>query len=522
MDQVKVFLRQCVKHRFWIAVGISMLLPMIGYFLGIGPIVEATTKAEGEIKNADTEVKKYNSPGLPNSQYPPIVKEKTELLTKDVDATWQKLFEQQEPLLRWPAVVEPQFRAWGKKWPENVDRGVVTQAIVDYTIAYPDFVTKLYKSFTPWDPLEGTGIVAAPEEQILIRPAAFDPAVPPELGKVWAEQERLWVVTALLDVVRKVNDSVGAKDWDGAIIKQINGIEVGTQLAQDQVSIARGETLEPAQDLFPEGQEPAAAPTADASMDPTMMGMMSPNPNAQAGLVLYIKTDSTQYTSLPIMMSVLVDQAHLQDFLIGLENSPISIQVKEPEISKPMKPVEKPVYGMNMNFGYGMGGYGMGMGMDGAMMPGGYGMGMNMGMGRGMAMPGEGMLGMGMGMGMNPAAKQGKSVRDIDKKALREKAAKEAKAKPVVKAKALDPYYNVIEVTVYGQARFYNAPPPPAPAESSSTPPADGATSPDPAAPAPAADPATPAPADPAAAQPDGAAPASAPAPTPAPAPPQS
>ena len=50
-------------------------------------------------------------------------------------------------------------------------------------------------------------------------------------------------MTALLDVVAKVNDSVGAKDWDGAIIKQINAIEVGTPTAQDQKSIAKGEVL---------------------------------------------------------------------------------------------------------------------------------------------------------------------------------------------------------------------------------------------------------------------------------------
>jgi len=199
MDQVKVFLRQCVKHRFWIAVGISALLPMIGYLIGSGPINEATAKAETEIKGADGEVKKFTTPGLPNDQYVPIVKAKTEVLSKDVQATWQKLFEQQEPLLRWPESVEPEFRRWGRKWPQDVDRGQVQKTIIDYTIEYPNFVSKVYRTFKPWNPEDGTGIVAAPDEKLLMTPAPFTPETPPLLGAVWAEQERLWVLTALLD-----------------------------------------------------------------------------------------------------------------------------------------------------------------------------------------------------------------------------------------------------------------------------------------------------------------------------------
>ncbi len=72
MDQLKDFLKQCVKYRFWIAFGISLLLPMIGYFVGVGTIVEATTKREGEIKSAKTDIGKYTSPGIVNAQYQPI------------------------------------------------------------------------------------------------------------------------------------------------------------------------------------------------------------------------------------------------------------------------------------------------------------------------------------------------------------------------------------------------------------------------------------------------------------------
>ncbi len=74
--------------------------------------------------------------------------------------------------------------------------------------------------------------------------------------------------------------------------------------------------------------------------------------------VYYLKTEGqVQYKILPIMMKVLVDQAHLPDFLVGLENSPMSIQVMEPEIAKPLMPVIKPVLYADKN-AFNMGAWG--------------------------------------------------------------------------------------------------------------------------------------------------------------------
>ena len=38
MDQLKEVLRQMIIYRFWISVGLAALLPMIGYFVAVGPI----------------------------------------------------------------------------------------------------------------------------------------------------------------------------------------------------------------------------------------------------------------------------------------------------------------------------------------------------------------------------------------------------------------------------------------------------------------------------------------------------
>ncbi len=119
----------------------------------------------------------------------------------------------------------------------------------------PSTSRSLRDSFHPFDPTEGTGHRGRAPPAVLLKPAPFTIENPPELGKVWAAQERLWVQRTLLQVVAQVNKN--AKDWDSAIIKQINMLEVGSTAAQDQISIAKGQTLEEAPPLLPPGVSPA-------------------------------------------------------------------------------------------------------------------------------------------------------------------------------------------------------------------------------------------------------------------------
>lgn len=479
MDQVKEILRQAIKYRFWIALGISALLPMIAYFVGVGPVQTKAAAETATITSAEKDVKQYTSGNVINAQYKPLVSEKTEVVTKDVDASWKKLYKRQAPLLTWPDRVQDRFTAWGRKWPENVDPSAIQIAIIDYVNAYPAFVTEVYKTFKPFDPVTGEGIVSAPPEAALLRPATFTIEAPPPLGKVWASQERLWIQRTLLDVIAKVN--ADAKDWDGAIIKQINGLEVGSPLAQDQRSLAKGDTLEEAAAIDDPSKpaEPEESSSASASGSQQMMGMGGGMPAGYGGRggaaasenVAYIKTESSQFKIMPVQLTVLIDQDHIQDLLVALENSPMTIQVMDFEWSKPGARVTKPEKGQQMS--YGMGGYGDGgmMGMGGMMMGakggrmGGYGgrmMGGMMGMGAGGMGAGYGDGGM-MGMGGMGGAGGGGNVRKgVD--ARSKNYAEQAKEREAAATKGSgnplhDPYYTIVEVKITGQARFFNPPP---------------------------------------------------------------
>ena len=369
VEQLKEFLRQCIKYRFWISLSVAALFAIIAYFLGSSPIQAKADQQTKTITQAANDVKQFAAPGVPNDQFKPIVDEKTGILTKDVNSAWKQLYSRQVPLLTWPKTVQQRFREWGPKWPENVAESAVELAKVDYIEAYPEYVDGVYRVFHPFDYETGTGIVAAPSKEALLRPLVFDPTKLPGLGVIWAGQERLWIQRTVLEVVAQVNKK--AKDWDSAIIKQINLMEVGNPVAQDQRSIAKGEQLEKSEAIKAPGSEaaeetPAAGGGPMGGMQEAVMrnmmgrgGMGMGSAGAAAGAtesIFFVKpaNDKGQYKILPIMISVLVNQDHIQDFLVELENSPMAIQVMDFELQRPTSRVVKPEKGTMASLsGYG-------------------------------------------------------------------------------------------------------------------------------------------------------------------------
>ena len=487
VEQLKEFLRQCIKYRFWISLSVAALFAIIAYFLGSSPIQAKADQQTKTITQAANDVKQFAAPGVPNDQFKPIVDEKTGILTKDVNSAWKQLYSRQVPLFTWPKTVQQRFREWGPKWPENVAESAVELAKVDYIEAYPEYVDEVYRVFHPFDYETGTGIVAAPSKEALLRPLVFDPTKLPGLGVIWAGQERLWIQRTVLEVVAQVNKK--AKDWDSAIIKQINLMEVGNPVAQDQRSIAKGEQLEESEAIKAPGSEAAevagAAPAggpANSETEAMRRGAMGRAGMGGAGAVagatesiFFVKpaNDKGQYKILPIMISVLVDQDHIQDFLVELENSPMSIQVMDFELQRPASRVVKPEKGTMASLsGYGesmMGG--MMRSQMGRMSPmSGYG-GMMASYGSMMSRMSQqyGMMG-GMGMrgmdrGLAAPARKGTDKRTTNRGEVRKE---ETKAVETAKGPSLfDPYFYIVEVKVYGQARFYNPPPADAEAEPS-------------------------------------------------------
>ena len=143
---------------------------------------------------------------------------------------------------------------------------------------------------------------------MLLKPSAFTIETPPEPGQGLGRAGQLWNPTDPAGRHRRRQQR--AKDWDGAIIKQLNTLEVGNQAAQDQISLGKGEVLEEAPDIVEPGTEAAPAPDASSGGPGTsgMPGMVSGGPPQKTESVYHIQNPSVQYQILPVHLSVLIDQ----------------------------------------------------------------------------------------------------------------------------------------------------------------------------------------------------------------------
>ena len=535
MDQVKKFLKIAVANRFWILCVVAALMPMIAFLAGNGKIKTQTEAKAKDIDAAYKGVDPYKSGRIPNPEWKSLADNQTAKLTDEINVAWKKLYERQAPLLKWPLDrVEEKFRAWGRRHPETKEASTddVQLIIQDYINFHPEYVTSIYNSFRPFDFEKGSGVIVSPPEKSLLRPQTFEISKAPKLGDIWKEQEKLWVSRAVLAVIDEVNKN--AKAWEQAPIKQIVRLEVACEGAQDPMSKTKGVALVDAPAILAPGEEAVAEETEEAGGGgygaPAMGGMgggMGGRMGGKGGMmegmggmgggggvaggtttapeiVQFLAppegVENPPYFIVPIMLTVLVEQDRIADLLVELENSPMAIQVMSLDLSKPTIKVQKPEKGDTTMLGYGgntgmmgmMGGMGRGGrgGMGGMMegMEGGMGMAGGMGGRGGMGGMMEGMEG-GMGMGMGGAGdpKKGVDVRSKDRRKEREAAEKNLANR--ARFSLQDPYYNVVEVSVYGQARFYVPPPPPeavaSEGDAAAEAPAEGAEKPaDPAKPA--------------------------------------
>ena len=310
---------------------------------------------------------------------------------------------------------------------------------------YQDYIEQVYQSFHPFNPEDGSGIVAAAPKEALLQPPVFNVQPPPTLKQIWDVQERLWLQRSLLEVIAAVN--ADAKDWESASIKQISRLDVATPTALDQFSAVKAVKLEQPTEIVQEGSPPPPPPDPKAA---------KPQDGADASSIVFTQGAGGQYRLFPVALEVLMEQDKIQDLLAALKNSPMAIDVKELQWTRPPGPVVKPVKAEAGNAANVLAQYRMN---PGTIPPPGGGRGRTELLVQSYTM---GMPRMGPG-GAAPAAPKatGTDVRGrLQERERMERAKKEgvAGAEEEGKPEAPNPYLNVVQVTLYGQARFYTKP----------------------------------------------------------------
>ena len=216
-------------------------------------------------------MKAYSRPPSPPPHYKPIVEEKTEIVAKDVNKAWKELYDRQAPLLTWPETVQDRFQQVGpamagergcRQGPAG-DRGLhrSLSGLRRHGLSRPSTRSTTRPARGSWP--------RRPRRSCCGRPRSPWRSMP-DLGKVWAAQERLWIQRTLLEVVPRSTRT--PRTGIPPSSRRSLGLEVGNPWPRTSVSLAKGQQLKQAAGDPRTRRRPRLRPKAEAAAVPAAWG----------------------------------------------------------------------------------------------------------------------------------------------------------------------------------------------------------------------------------------------------------
>ncbi len=309
MDQLKL----AWVYRFWIVVGVVAVMPIVGYFIDTSSLAKSADAKARELEGIKTGLDAKLKGPFPNENWVNAVNEKKDLLDGQVGGAWIELYERQKPIKTFPKEVHDTFIQKGPKGDVDVATRLEYQKI---------FMNQYYDLIRSVDPvgLQGSKqLVILDADKVLLAksPTWITAGFAPTVGEAWLAQEKIWILRAVMDVVRRANKD--ATSWNNAPVKRILTIDLFYG-SEDKSARTKGANVK--WDVPEEYMDPAIASTKDAQ-----------NKDSYRYL-----NKSKIYKPIPVRMLLHVDQRELARVLTEFGNSDIPMEVKEIEISQASEP----------------------------------------------------------------------------------------------------------------------------------------------------------------------------------------
>ncbi|MBM4077646.1 MAG: hypothetical protein FJ267_18620, partial [Planctomycetes bacterium] len=195
-----------IKQRFWILLGIGILMPIIGWWMDTGSLAATIssrkTAIEAAKKKVPTDLKK------PNDEWTAKLSVINAKQDEAVKAAASLLWIRQREVMEWPETVVEY--AWKNGYRGNID----VDGRVIYLNSYIDGVRRVWNTVRPLKN-DGTGIVKFGFEGM--EPKAWPPNLPPLAADMWDAQEDLWLQKGLLQTIADFNGGENATRLDASI-----------------------------------------------------------------------------------------------------------------------------------------------------------------------------------------------------------------------------------------------------------------------------------------------------------------
>lgn len=198
-------LEPVLKQKFWILLGIGIIMTVTGWWLATGSLAAQITTRRGEIEGAEKKVPTGEIPNNDWSQKLAAINTEQDLAVK---STARGLWERQRAKMTWPETVD-EF-AW-----KNGYRGEIDQAgRVNYRTAYYFDVRRVWESVRPFNKFDGSGIVEFDPSKM---PQRIWGDLTPSSAEMWDAQEDLWLLEGLFQSLVELNGGANSTRQDACL-----------------------------------------------------------------------------------------------------------------------------------------------------------------------------------------------------------------------------------------------------------------------------------------------------------------
>jgi hypothetical protein len=287
-------LKKAWVYRFWIVVGIVVIMPIVGFFVDTSSLAKNAKQQEDKLKSKKQQLEGALKGPHPNEKWSAGVEVLKKSLSEQVDVAWVDLYERQAKIMTWPEAVRDVYVQAGP------DGDVGPDVKLDYQKLYRAQIDELFVR------VKAGTVVEIPKAAIItkFRPSWLSASAPPTVAQAWLAQEDVWLLRAILDVIGRANkESTKVND---SPVKRILDIEIGSKAVDSRLS-SKGST------------EQLSAPKVGG-------GAAGPGGASKSDL-RYI--EGQLFQQVPIYLKLTVDQRELPAILAEFNNSDIPMQVRQ-------------------------------------------------------------------------------------------------------------------------------------------------------------------------------------------------
>ena len=205
-------LEPVLKQKFWILLGMGILMTFIGWWMATGQIAQAITERKTKIEAAEGSIPKGD---IPNDNWTKRLSEVNDRQDLSIKQTQLGLWKRQLERMELPqGLTKIDYQGTF----QNADREL-------FRDAYADEVRKVWKMLNPMD-VDGTGVVKFSLNQ-MFKVMTQKPWIvaPPKSEIIWEVMEDLWLLEGLFQSIAEVNGGPQASRTE-ASIHQIDKLEL--------------------------------------------------------------------------------------------------------------------------------------------------------------------------------------------------------------------------------------------------------------------------------------------------------